>query len=158
VKVLKEAIAKENAISANSAMSGQGSSTNFVRKNFGKSRYMGTKLSEKNQNRSSLVCSKCTLKGHKAVDCKVKCKNCHKLGHIKANWHQLKRERQHNVEVENEHSGHNYMLKVVVISQGDQGFDCSLSCSDSALCDLVNPKPDLCNTLLVYVYTIFYTI
>ena len=132
-KVLKEAIAKENAMSANSAMSGQGSSTNFVRKNFNKPRSGsgGQNFQKKDSNRSSLVCSRCTLKGHKAADCKVKCKNCHKLGHIKANCHQWKHERQHNVDVENEDTGHNFMLKVEVMSQGDQELDCSLFGSES---------------------------
>ena len=103
-KVLEAAVAKENAMSANAAMSG--SSTNFVGKNCNRPGSGGRRFPKKDQNGNSLVCSKCTLK---AADCKVKCKKCHKLGHIKANCYQLKRERQHNVDVENEDTGHHFM-------------------------------------------------
>ena len=149
-KVLKEAMAKENAMSANSAMSGQGSSTNFVGKNCNKSRSGsdGQKFQKKDPHRKSLVCSKCTLKGHKAADCKVKCKNCHKLGHIKANCLQFRRKRQHNVDVENEDTGHSFMLKVEVMSQGDQDLNCSSCGSESTPCDPVNLKADLRNAAL----------
>ena len=145
-ELLKEAVAKENAMSANSAMSG--SSTNFVGKNFNRSGSGGQKFPKKDQNRNSLVCSKCTLKGHKAADCKVKCRKCHKLGHIKANCYQLKRERQHNVEVEKEDTGHNFMLKVEVMSQSEQELTCLSRGAQSTSCDPVNLKPDFCNASL----------
>ena len=144
--LLKEAVTKENAMSANSAMSG--SSTNFVGKNFNRSGSGGQKFPKKDQNRNSLVCSKCTLKGHKAADCKVKCRKCHKLGHIKANCYQLKRERQHNVDVEKEDTGHNFMLKVEVMSQSEQELNCLSRGAQSTSCDPVNLKPDFCNASL----------
>ena len=145
-EVLKEAMAKENAMSANSAMSG--SSTNFVGKNCVRSGSGGQKFHKKDQNRNSMACSKCTLKGHKAADCKVKCRKCHKLGHIKANCYQSKRERQHNVVVEKEDTGHNFMLKVEVMPQSDQEFDCSSCSAQSTSCGPVNLnlKPDLYNS------------
>ena len=37
------------------------------------------------ENRPGVVCSKCTLRGHLAQDCRITCKFCHRPGHIVKN-------------------------------------------------------------------------
>ena len=56
-KVLKEAIAKVNALSANSAMLASGASTNLVKKNSGKSHARTNSKQVQKKGGSSLVCS-----------------------------------------------------------------------------------------------------
>ena len=144
-KVLTAAIAKENAMTANSAMSGSGSapSAHFVHK---KHHYGGQ--SKQGQNKGyrpgdkGLVCSKCTLKGHKAPDCKVKCRNCHQTGHIKANCLKGKRPKQNNVgEADDDDvygdQVHEYMMKVDVLSEENQVVnDCFPVCNPD-----LSPEP-----------------
>ena len=43
-----------------------------------------------------LTCSKCTLRGHSAKDCKTRCRYCKGVGHIKVNCY--KRNKTHNVD------------------------------------------------------------
>ena len=79
---------KEAAHSAGSSMGGH-QSVNFVRTNTnrggGKSpgqkrnRYTGAKTN------STIVCERCTLRGHTKDNCVVKCRGCKKVGHIQKN-------------------------------------------------------------------------
>lgn len=54
--------------------------------------------------RSTDTCSKCTLRGHSAKDCKVRCRFCRKPGHIKSNCHKLQK-RVNNVQGDGDGNG-----------------------------------------------------
>ena len=87
---------------------------------------------------SSLVCSKFTLKGRHANDCKVKCRFCRKSGHIKANCPKF-RKKVNNIQGSGDGNG-NYVFwrrcccrwrwSVNVVQDEDQPFDYAFHVAD----------------------------
>ena len=95
-QIFKKAVDKERANTSNIEMQGSSSKVNSVQKsqwNRGnsnnKNKFFNKKTSPPSARGSDkstgLVCSKCTLRGHKASECKVRCNYCKGTGHIVKN-------------------------------------------------------------------------
>ena len=93
-QAMKKAEARENSEASAHHMAS--SSVNFAKsrkpvkspQNQNQQQLKSKKSKGKNSN---IVCSKCTLRGHTAEHCQVKCRSCKRIGHIKANCYQQKR-------------------------------------------------------------------
>ena len=110
---LAKALTRENSESAAHTMA---SNTNYVKVQSQRDRTSNSNQHHRNQynnnnrhdNRNSnrgsrssrgfnsKVCSKCTLKGHLAEDCRVKCRSCDAVGHIKSKCPKVKQRRRVN--------------------------------------------------------------
>ena len=100
-QALERAIARENSETAAHSMN-----VNKVSQNKYYDRSRRNQYSPNTQNQSNqkfqgdrrgdnvIVCTKCTLRGHKAPDCRTKCRYCKERFHIKANCGKLKKKRK----------------------------------------------------------------
>ena len=95
-QIFNKAIAKEQASTSNMEMSGSSKVNNVQRSQFkqnnSKKQYnqnsnkRNSNTAQGSGNRSSSTpCAKCTVRGHKASDCRVKCNYCKQFGHIVKN-------------------------------------------------------------------------
>ena len=96
---LTEVIRRESMDAANQVMSSPVNSIKMQGKsNWNKRRDQPAKARQfQNRKETQVTCSKCTLRGHVAEDCTVKCLYCKTLGHIRKNCYKL-RNKSHNVE------------------------------------------------------------
>ena len=79
-QVLAEAIKYEANNAVNLSLSTSTATANSVR--FRKEDQQRKFVTPRNSN-NSLKCSRCTLRGHEAGDCQVKCRKCREIGHIR---------------------------------------------------------------------------
>ena len=95
-----KALAKERASASNQTMS---SGVNYVRnQNHGNFRNQGPSQHQKNSKpgqKKAVVYASCTLKSHSQSDCKVKCRKCHKIGHLSRNCLTKSKKNVRNVDV-----------------------------------------------------------
>ena len=96
-QVLAEAIKYEANNAVNSSLCTSTATTNSVR-------YRKEDQQKKFVRNNSLKCSRCTLRGHEAGDCQVKCRKCRGIGHIQKN---CPRKRNNVHHTEDEHT-YNY--------------------------------------------------
>ncbi len=83
---------QQNRISSHQMSSNVNQVKNYNRSDSGKNKFK-KKFSNPNvkpENKPNVVCSKCTLRGHAAQDCRIKCKFCRKEGHIVKNCYKKK--------------------------------------------------------------------
>ena len=89
-KILEKATAKESANQSNMAMSSSNVNAVFKKSRFpgrsssannpSQNRHSSSKLSSSNEQ--TVVCTRCTLKGHTQANCRTRCRFCKKVGHI----------------------------------------------------------------------------
>ena len=130
-KVLTEVIKRESMQDANQTMSVH-SVKNYKKPSFQfqskKSKQSSTHKSgsfgQSSHSKSGLTCSRCTLRGHTAKECRTECNHCRKVGHIKANCYALnksfQRKSTHNVDIENVTS--NSQLQYSTIEEDDPQY------------------------------------
>ena len=88
--VFEKAQTKENALQSSLSVT-----THYVQKPGKFSKPQNSKFQQKAD--LSIVCSRCTVRGHVAKNCKVRCRNCRKPGHIAKNCRSAKKQ-SHCVE------------------------------------------------------------
>ena len=89
ITIFDKAQTKENAMQSSVAVT-----ANYVQKprKFYKPQYNVKPVKfQKKKIDLSLVCSRCTVRGHLVKDCTVRCRSCHELGHIVKNCPKAKR-------------------------------------------------------------------
>ena len=88
--VFEKAQTKENALQSSLSVT-----THYVQKPGKFPKPQNSKFQQKAD--LSIVCSRCTVRGHVAKNCKVRCRNCRKPGHIAKNCRSAKKQ-SHCVE------------------------------------------------------------
>ena len=97
--VFEKAQTKENALQSSLSVT-----THYVQKPGKFPKPQNSKFQQKAD--LSIVCSRCTVRGHVAKNCKVRCRNCRKPGHIAKNCRSAKKQ-SHCVEGIGDHDDGN---------------------------------------------------
>ena len=103
-QIYEKARKKEMNLQAGTAMGSSQQNVNYVNgktgTNAGKPNNKGSNKFKK--TKSTVVCSKCTLSGHIAENCKIKCSYCKKPGHIVKNCKKKSKKNVHHMETEDD--------------------------------------------------------
>ena len=116
--VIYELACKKQLNRESSTAIGSNPGVNFVQKAYGQGSNTGK---TKHDPKSLPTCTRCTLRGHEAADCRVVCRTCQKTGHIAKNCNSgkksggnpwAKKVNQVELDTEQPEEQHTYMFSV----------------------------------------------